>query len=55
VRLTIVVSDSMEGDEEIVASVLRFADDADNIILDLDNASGALSEAVREFYYEGAN
>jgi hypothetical protein len=55
VRLTIVVSDSMESDEEIVASVLRFADDADNTILDLGGASGSLSNAVREFYYEGAN
>lgn len=55
VRLTIVVSDSIEDSDGIIASILRFADDADSPILDLGIATGALADAVNEFYYQSVN
>lgn len=55
VRLTIVVSDSIEDGDGVIASILRFADEADSPILDLGIATGALADAVNEFYYQGVN
>lgn len=55
VRLAIVVSDSIEDGDGVIASILRFADDADSPILDLGIATGALADAVNEFYYQGVN
>lgn len=46
VRLVVIVCD--EG----VASVVRFADDPDETITDPGSATGALAEAISQFWYE---
>jgi hypothetical protein len=46
VRLVVIVCD--EG----VASVVRFADDPDDTITDPGSATGALAEAISQFWYE---
>lgn len=46
VRLTVVVADNG------VASVLRFADDPDNVISDPGSATGSLADAITRFWYD---
>ena len=46
VRLVVVIAD--HG----VASVLRFADDPDNVISDPGSATGSLAEAVHRFWFD---
>lgn len=46
VRLTVLVADCG------VASVLRFADDQDNVITDPGSATGSLAEAISRFWFD---
>ncbi|MFM2047037.1 MAG: hypothetical protein RL383_1114 [Actinomycetota bacterium] len=46
VRLTVLVTDAG------VASVLRFADDPDEVITDPGSATGSLADAIQRFWFE---
>ena len=46
VRLTVLVANSG------VASVLRFADDPDNVVTDPGSATGSLAEAITRFWFD---